>query len=84
MIHSWICSCFLRFFQLKVYDKLSKHNPSFSYVLMERNLSSQYIFDKPVAALSVASHSYLIAFAFKDDSKYALYLTESPVKEDAV
>ena len=73
------CFCFLRFFQLKVYDKLSKHNATFSYMLMEGNLSTPYIFDKPVAALSVASHGHLVAYAFKDDSTFTLYFSVTVV-----
>ena len=52
-----------------MYTKLSKFDPVFNYMLFERNLLSPYSFDKPVVAMSIASHGELIAFAHPEESE---------------
>ena len=64
-----IFSCY-RFIVLRVYHKLSKYDPVFSYVLFEGGFATlPYKFDKVVTALEVANHGELVAFAYEKDSK---------------
>nr|KAG5687009.1 hypothetical protein BaRGS_003569 [Batillaria attramentaria] len=58
------------FLVMQVYEKLSKYDPSFHYMMFEGGVSAPFKFDKVVVALSIASHGQDVAFAYKEEVKH--------------
>ncbi|KAK7466741.1 hypothetical protein BaRGS_00037150 [Batillaria attramentaria] len=58
-----------RFLVMQVYEKLSKYDPSFHYMMFEGGVSAPFKFDKVVVALSIASHGQDVAFAYKEEAR---------------
>nr|KAG5687896.1 hypothetical protein BaRGS_027219 [Batillaria attramentaria] len=57
------------FLVMQVYEKLSKYDPSFHYMMFEGGVSAPFKFDRVVVALSIASHGQDVAFAYKEEAR---------------